>query len=360
MSHPSPVILRDSRGRIVRCTIATDDHDGRFHFACWFCDGDFLSFHSCEAHIRNCHSMATSIKPQPVIKIETTMEVNEIVEILSDDDELETISVSSDEDGQPSNTSANAQHQVIVTPANVQNGINGSANTKNGETVIKQSERKETQPSKESPTNGTLTNGTLQPSDENPETQHQQPNQPKPSTSTDAKSDESDDDVSSISSIETVKSTGSNRRENRQRPNANPSDMAANYPCKFCPETFATFSDYWTHEYSCDECRKNKFPCPVEGCAKKYACRKSRDDHVDKKHKYFGFRCGICSRRFPMEKQKREHQIKMHSNNEIKPCYFCESKCYSEYQRNLHVKKYHTNGTYILHPRAALVLGTRF
>lgn len=420
MSHAEQNILRDSRDRIVQATIAIDNHDNRFHFACRFCDGDFLSVNSCEAHIRVSHADEPNpIEPTPIIKMETPMDVDEIIEILSDDDELETISISSEEPEvvRPS-TSANASNPMIV--ASMQNGINRSecsniivvnvgsqsgpsvssatpppsssnisedqpTNMTNGE-VIKQSQTNEPQssPSEETakrptennatktatPPNSTgntkqmtraratLTNG-KQPSNVN-----RTASQPKPSTSKvdDASSEKSDDDVSSISSVESQRNTASQRTENGQRTESDPngdnqSDMAQNYPCNHCPECFATFSEYRKHEFVCDKWQKAMFACPVEGCQKKYASRRSRFEHIDKNHENYGIPCGICPKRFFSEKKKREHQIQMHSKNEVKPCFFCGAECFSVYERNCHVKECHMNGKcFHLHSNAASVL----
>lgn len=388
MSHPKQVILRDSRNRVVLCTMAKDDHDDQLHFACCFCDGDFMSFNSCKTHIQFSHMRTTVIEPPPIIKTETPMDVDEIYEI--SDDELETISISSDEpeEVQPNGTSANAQNPVIVTSVTMQNGINGPANMTNGE-VINQSQTNEPQPStstempkqsaenKEAKTaapaestghqmsNETHMNG-KQPSDGNQTTQQkqsQQQEQSKPLTNKEDKAtseEETDDDVSSISSIESENDTALNRPKNDQRqtsektPNDNQSDMAENYPCQHCPETFTTFAKYRAHEYSCEAWRTSMFSCPVEGCPKRFAYRKSRDYHIDKNHKNFGFACGICVRRFLSEKQKREHQIKMHTKTEIKPCFFCETECYSNHERNIHVQKCHMNGMYFHHHPMAI------
>lgn len=419
MTHPEQDILRDSRGRIVQATIARDNHDDRFHFACCFCDGDFLAVNSCEAHIRVSHSVIepNPIEPDPIIKLESPMDVNETIEILSDD-ELETISISSEEpeEVEPS-TSANAQNPMIVP--SMQNGIHRSEcsniimvnvgsqsgpsvpsaaptpstsnvsekqpkNMTNGE-GIEQSQTIEPQssPNEETakrPTGNSATK-TATPPDSTGNTEQmtrarathtngKQPSnvnraasQPKPSTSKDdnASSEESDDDVSSISSVESQRNTASQRTENGQGPerDTNQSDMAQNYPCNHCPESFATFADYKKHEFVCDKWQKAMFPCPVEGCQKKYASRRSRFEHIDKKHGNYAIPCGICPQRFFSEMKKCEHQIQMHSKNEVKPCFFCGAECFSVYERNCHVKECHShpNGKcFYLYTKIASVL----
>lgn len=291
--------LRDSRGRIVVGTMAVYKN-GKFCYVCHSCEGEFLTASTCEKHIELVHQQTKneSTSEPMVIEYRVLRKELPVIEIISEDEKMEVISISSSDDETDEN-----QNEVLKVTDNTIG-----------------------QPVKES----TRVESTK---DESTSTQEQ-------STRKVSTQKESDDESESDSEYSTPVSSDGNLTDDDEN---NKTKKRARFTCNYCPKKFNRLLDLNKHLAS-DCANYNKMFITCDYCPKKYRHLSSKRQHMLKEHQdKLPHVCKVCPRSFGTKTELNEHSAKMHSSGKIVNCNFCKKEFLSCYERNNHVRDHHKN-----------------